>query len=220
ADTASAAASGGYYSALSFSGGSWRPLTSWVLLAADLSIYRGCSFLPLLRFQNVPAMENLQFRLSLSVGGVTLYRAPASFYPAGQGYLALVPLRLPPGDLPGRNSAAAQTLTLEVLSPLSGSYALDLDYLFLMPQNSFAHYQPIATLGQNSKLLDDTFTNQSWSLISDQELPTHQRLGNSPFLSLVSANYFYIFQTNGANLAPIDQTISVKAWYRKRTQVI
>lgn len=216
----SATASNGAFQRLTWSASGWSDLTEWDLSAEDLYAFRGRTVLPMLRFANTPSVSGLLLRLSAASSGVTLYEGGEINVPAGMGYLALSPLRLPCGELQGLDYPAVQQLHLQAYKPGSSSATLDVDDLLLIPQDSFRSYKGLIGLGQNDQLIDDAFTGISYSKHTDYELGSHITLGEGHFIQPNQAARFMIFQGDGNNLAPIDRSISVRAWYRRRRRIL
>jgi len=208
------------------SGGAWCSLASWELSETMLETMGGRLFLPIVRFFSSPVAGILQFRVALSFPGLppalgtTLYQSSAVSRVENQRYLLLQPMRMPFGELPLRFPPAALRFTLQAFSPTTGNQTIAIDDILLLPQEEFAWFISSAGLPAGARLIDDAFAQQTYTLVNYQELHTHQRLG--AWLSLPSgkASWFFFFQVNADGIAPIDLPIAVKAWYRRKRQVL
>ncbi len=212
--------SGGSFQRLVWSNSSWISLLSWSLPASTVSACQGRAYRPILRLANVHAYSDLQLRLVVSVGGVSLCEGAPTQAEPSQGYCILPPLRLPSAVLARVLYARPHTLSLQAYKPNGSSYTLDLDYLLLLPLDSCSHYQAILPLAQNDKLVDDAFSGLTYAVQSNQELATHVPLQASHHLAQGYGAYFYIFQADSSQLAPIERSLSVKAWYRQRKRIL
>jgi hypothetical protein len=209
-------ASGGKYCRYSWSGANWQTLTSWVLGPIEVSQLVGGSVLPLLRFFNPPLSANLQVRILVYLQGNLVFEGPVTYHTSGKGYASLDPLRLPLGELPMQSYASHHQLVLQGKQTDAGEHLLELDDLLLLPQHSFVGYHALSGLSYPLKLIEDGMSANSWSLQDGMEFKSHLSFGSGQELKPALLQYFWCFQTDTNSLAPIDRTLSVRAWYRRR----
>lgn len=209
-------ASGGKYKQYRWSGTDWETLSSWTLSSIAVSLIKGGSLTPLLRFFSSPQSEELDMRLLVSVGGTMVYEGPLSQVPEGQGFAELEPLNLPVGSLPLEHYASPHQLILQARQSDAGEHLLELDDILLLPHQGFAHYRSLSGLPYQACLLDDALLDQSWTLQTGLESKTHHRLGSSTALLPAHQQHFWCFQTDLSGAALISRSLSVKGWYRKQ----
>ncbi len=209
-------ASGGKYCQYSWSGENWQTLTSWILGPIEVSQLAGGSVLPLIRFFNPPLSATLQMRILVYLQGNLVFEGPVTSHASGKGFASLDPLRLPLGELPMHSFARHHQLVLQAKQMEVGDHQLGLDDLLLLPQHSFVCYHALSGLSYPLKMVEDGMRGNSWSLQDGMEYKSHNRIGSGLELQPNLPQYFWIFQTDTNKLAPIDRTLSVRAWYRRR----
>ena len=208
-------ASGGKYAQLRWSGNDWQALGSWNLGPMLVTLINGGTVLPILRFFNPPASSALQFRLVvLQQGKVVFEGAPSQFVP-GKGFAILDPLRLPLGELPLRSYALHHQILLQAKKSDLGEHVLEWDDILLLPQNSFLGFHALSGLSNGQKLTVDEMSGKFWSLADSLEFKSHNRIGSGFTLDAKLPQIFYCFQSDPEGKAPIERTVSVRAWGRK-----
>ena len=216
----SGSASNGAYQQFTWTAGGWSDLTHWDLSATDLFRYQGRAVMPMLRLANTHAYSGMMMKLSVVSNGITLWEGNEVPAEAGKGYVAFGTLRLPCGETLGTIGPYQQELHLQVYKEGTSSTTLDLDDLVLMPQDSFTQHLGLVALAQNEKLIDDAFNGVSYGLKSNYEMGTHIALNRGHFIQPRHHGYFMVFQVNGSEVAPIAQSVSVRAWYRQRRRIL
>lgn len=220
----SAGASNGAYGRFSVPDGSWQDAAGWELSYSQLAALGGRMFLPLLRFQTPLAADGARFRLELRQAGASagpaLCQTPAAAAQSGAGFLALAPLRLPFGALSPRYAPAALHLSLQAFIPAAGSHTINIDDLSLLPQDDFAWFNFPAGLAAGSRLMDDGFARESFSLTDVQQLRAHERVGTWFGLPAGVRSWFYFFQVDEDGMAPTQASIGLQAWWRSRRQIL
>lgn len=209
-----AGASGGKYAVYEWSGSGWQALASWTVPSLDATRLKGFTLLPLLRFFAAPTESGFRLRWQLSVDGVAVWQGPASSVEEGKASARMEPLALPFGELPLRGFAMGHQLTLQAFHAGAGVHKLMLDDFLLLPQQTFGAYHAVGRLKQNASLIDDHARRAVWSESSGQELQTHLRVGGGHQLLPGTLQRFYCFLSEEDGLAPIDRTLSARAWYR------
>ena len=209
-------ASGGKYCQYRWSGSNWQTLTSWVLGPIEVTQLAGGSVLPLLRFFNSPASTLLQFRILLYLQGTLVYEGPVWQHFPGRGYASLDPLYLPLGALPLQSYASHHQLVVQAKQTDVGEHLVELDDLLLLPQHNFTGYHALSGLSYPLKLIEDGMSGKSWSVKDGMEFKSHVCFGTGLGLQPNLPQYFWCFQTDTNDLAPIDRTLLVRAWYRRQ----
>ena len=213
-------ASGGKYVQLRWSGNDWQTLGSWSLGPVLVSQINGGTVLPMLRFFNPPSSQALQFRLVvLQQGKIVFEAAPAQFAP-GKGFAILDPLRLPLGELPLRSYALHHQILLQAKQSDSGEHLLEWDDILLLPQKPFLGFHALSGLSSGQKLIVDEMSGKSWSETDSLEFKSHNRIGSGLSLDAKQPQIFYCFQTDPEGKAPIERTVSVRAWGRKQWSLL
>lgn len=213
------AASGGAFGRFNISGGSWQTFASWELDTITLALLGGRLFLPLLRFQSPLSLDGARFRALLSTNA-PVFCSPAAIAPGGARFLALSPLQLPFGSLSPRYAPAGLQLSLEAFLPAVGAQTLELDDLLLLPQDNFAWFEAAAGIGADERLMDDSFTRESYTVLDGQQLRAHQRVGDWFGLPAGARSWFYCFQVDANGAALPQSSVGVRAWYRTRRQIL
>ena len=219
-DVSDTGSSGGVFKRVSWSEAGWTSLLYWALSATNLSRTQGRALLPIIRLANAHAYEDLQLRLVLKVGDTLLYEGATQWVSPDLGYVAFPALRLPPAALSGVLSAQAQSLYLVGNKPNTDTYTLDLDHLQLLPLDAFSHYQGLVNLAQNDYLVDDAFEGLFHGVQGGYELSTHIPIQQGHLVQPEHHAKLVFFQSDGDDAAPIERTLSVKAWYRRRKRVL
>jgi hypothetical protein len=219
-DVSDANSSGGAFRRVTWADAGWTSLLYWTLSATNLSRFQGRALLPLIRLANAHAYADLQLRLMLKAGNIILYEGDSQYVSADLGYVTFPALRLPPAALSGVLSAQAQSLHLYGNKPNTDSYTLDLDHLQLLPLDAFSHYQGLVNLAQNDTLVDDAFEGLFHGVQGGYELSTHIPIQQGLQVQPEHHTKLVFFQSDGDDAAPIERTLSVKAWYRRRKRVL
>lgn len=216
----SANASNGSFQRHTWSTAGWTDLTYWAMSLTDLAKYQGRAVRPVLRMANVHTYDGLSMKLSVVSNGVTIWMSNEVPAMAGSGFVEFGVLRIPAGETLGTNGPYTQNLHLHVFKEGTSSATLDLDELILMPTDSITKHLGLMALAQNHKLIDDAFYGISYGEQSDYEMGTHVALNRGHFLMPKHNGYFVLFMVNSSGLAPIAQSVSVKAWYRQRRRIL
>ena len=219
-DVSDANSSGGAFRRVSWTDAGWNSLLYWTLSATNLSRYQGRAVMPILRLANAHTYDDLQLRLVLKAGNIILYEGATQWVNANLGYLTFPPFRLPPAPLSGVLSAQAQALHLYGHKSNTDSYTLDLDHLQLLPLDAFTHYQGLVNLAQNDTLVDDAFEGLFHGVQGGYELSTHIPIQKGLFIQPEHHAKLVFFQSDDDDAAPIERTLSVRAYYRRRKRVL
>lgn len=216
----SSSATNGSFQRHTWSAAGWTDLTYWAMSLSDLAKYQGRAVRPLIRLANNHAYDGLLMKLSVVSNGVTIWEGNEVPSVAGSGFVEFGILRIPAGETLGTNGPYTQDLHLHVYKEGTSSATLDLDDLILMPTDSFSKHLGLVALAQNNKLIDDAFYGVSYGEQSDYEIGTHIALNRGHFLMPKHNGYFVLFMVNGNGMAPIAQSVSVKAWCRQRRRIL
>jgi hypothetical protein len=209
-------ASGGKYAQLRWSGKDWQSLGSWTLGPMLVSQINGGTVLPIVRFFNPVASSALQLRFVVKQQGMLVFEGAAAQAGPGKGFAVLDPLRLPLGELPLRNYALQHQLLLQAMQSDSGEHVVEWDDFLLLPQAGFLGFHALSGLTRGQKLIVDEVSGKSWSSQDGLEFKSHNQIGSGIRLQAKTPQIFYCFQSDPEGDAPIERTVSVRAWGRKQ----
>jgi hypothetical protein len=216
----SGSASNGAFQRFTWTAEGWSDLTHWDMSLTDLARYLGRAVMAMIRLANTHAYSGLLMKISITSNGITLWEGNEVPAVAGNGFVALGTMRLPCGETLGTNGPYQQEIHLHVYKEGTSSYILDIDDLLLIPQDSFTQHMGLVPLAQNEILMDDAFNGVSYGIQSDYEMGTHIALNKGHFIMPKHHGYFMVFQANSSDVAPIAQSVSVRAWYRQRRRIL
>ena len=192
----------------------------WTLPAADMNIYGGQYFGVFARWGTVPVGNvKLQLRLS-NVYGQALYTGP-QVQASGSVLEKLGVISLPPGQYAGTSSHASGVLNLWGQGTAGGT--MTLDYLMLMPLDSYKYYNTPDSdsqlLATHDYLVDDALTE---SLYLEDRSNQYIKIGGwfsqgrSPTLWPGKTQRLYFLWDKAVGAHDITQTLKVVASYRPR----
>lgn len=217
---ASGTASGGYFRRFTSTTAGWNDLTGWTVTAEDLWLFEGRSVTPVIRLASAHAYSGLLMKICVFSGGLLVFEGEEISAVASKGFYVFPPVHLPSGELRGVDYPGVQVVHLYLYKPDTTSTTIDIDDLLLIPMDSFSYYAGLIPLSQNEVLFDDAFAGKVYGKQGDYELGTHIGMGNGHFLLPNHACRFLIFQGDDNELAPIDRSLSVRAWYRRRRRIL
>lgn len=193
---------------------------SWTLPAADLQRARGRSFRILARFPGAAGSVYVRPQIR-NASNVVLWEGDelALTMPIYESWQDLGVVPLPPG---GYGSAfGAMRLSLS----LRGSGVTQLDVLQLTALDSYRQWELVGTgiaVGANQSIVLDGIDGLAYVLSGTARVPLPVAVGAPLMLQPGLAQRLYVLhqinanQTGGAGDAPIDATMSVRAWHRPR----
>ncbi len=193
---------------------------SWTLPAADLQRARGRSFRILARFADAAGSVYVRPQIR-NASNVVLWGGDelALTMPIFESWQDLGVVPLPPG---GYGSAfGAMRLSLS----LRGSGVTQLDVLQLTALDSYRQWELVGTgiaVGANESIVIDGIDGLAYVLAGTARYPLPVAVGGPLMLQPGLTQRLYLlhqiaaFQTAGAGDAPINATMSVRAWHRPR----
>lgn len=218
ASTASALASGGFYSICSTTASEADALT-WTLNAAFLNACKGNYYKAVLKIFGGDS-RGFKFRLKVVWNGTVIWQS-GQVQPDSSSSVCvrdLVAFRLPPW-LPSLSSLDGVSLVLTLQSP-GGASSLWVDWLQLMPVDG---WRSMAYVGygcaQNKRIVDDGITD----FLYQDDGAGATKIGNlvgygSPIELMPGKDQrlYFMMHSWAGDAAEIDRVISVKLFYRPR----
>jgi hypothetical protein len=218
-DTVSADCSGGYLNRLTWSTAAWADLVYWSITSSNVTKFKNRMVMPIIRLGSVLA-EAAQLKLVLKAGSITLYESPVIYANAGIYYVKFNPIRIPPNMVSSVVSTVALELHLYAYKNDTTTDTIDVDFILLMPLDTFAHYQSIDTLSENDYLVDDGLSDFIYSVKSGYESPTHiPVLSNNRIFTKNNAK-FVVFLTNSSDQCEISRQVTILPKYRSCLRVL
>jgi hypothetical protein len=218
----SSACSGGSYKTLSWSVAEEVELLTWVMSAARVWDAGGNAFRFLLRLVNPPSYTDLWLKLRVKAGGqdTVIGETDWALVKAGECLQELGPSPLPPGALPSGASGTPLKLVLVARRQAAGGHTFSLDYLALLALDGYRRYQGIACLPAGAQLVDDPL----WGVAAYQPgsgwLATHLAFGAPLELTPGVGQRLTFFHDEDGGLAPIERSLSIRAWYRPSRRIL
>lgn len=190
-----------------------QAVEQWTLSQALLQDAMGYDFHLMARFRSVngtvylrPAVWDATGSYALWTGDevqVTLMSDPIVD-------LGVIPL--PPG---GYSTAyAAQRLYIAMRS--ASSVVVQVDFFAFFPASTFRRLRMLSTIANGVKITDDQPEKRGYSLNGSVETPNVAPQGRDLLLYPNTLQRIYFLWSLGGLTAPVDQTFTVKAWYRPR----
>jgi hypothetical protein len=121
-------------------------------------------------------------------------------------------ISLPPGGY--STTYGAQRLTL-YYRPV-GSVTIHLDSFLLFPAVAFRRLTPVGSVASGAKITDDPIEDRAYITASSVDRPGVVRRSSAVQVWPNTLQRIYFAWTLANRTAPIDQTFTVKAWYRPR----
>lgn len=156
---ADAASSGGGYRRVSWNGDDPVEILRWELGSGWLAQAGGRPFRPLLRFANHFTFDDLRLSIQVHDAENVLFESPAQTMQPGVRLQELPPVLLPPW-FPVTDPPAALTLILIGQRAAGGGSTLDLDFMALLPLESWRRYASLAGLPFGARLVDDPLSGR------------------------------------------------------------
>jgi hypothetical protein len=218
--TANATCSGGDYNAFTLETDGEVLMYTWTLSAGLLEACGGRYFKTMLRFFS-GSVTSVWFRPYIYYGSVVpLWRGPlVRFDSAYARYMRdLAVIQLPPW-LDAVEDLDGLTLRLYGKRVTAVDTIINLDYLYLLPVESFRLFEVNGAIAYQSAIVDDGPKGQVYS----QNAAGAARKANvvaygSPIMAHPGKvqRLYFLCHSDAANTAEIARTLSIKAWYRPR----
>lgn len=210
------------YCTLSWSDTDWTALCIWTLPNADVQLYAGQAYRPVLHLFNAHAYEDLYLKIKLQKSNNVLWAGDAVFADPSYQYLLFPPVRIPPHQLLG--DLLPHHVDLVVYGQHEGSeeYTLDVDQLLLLPLDASASFLGFFDMYQDDLLIDDSFRdlhNVHYGA-NGAETVAHLRQGGPLLITPGEYNRIFFVLANGENQVDILRTATLKAYYRKRIRLL
>lgn len=215
--TASASASGGYYVRKSITTSETTALT-WALDATFLNACKG-NYYKALVFMYQGDTRNFKFRLKITWNSTTLWQS-GQVQPANLSIAVrdIATFRLPPW-LPSLSSLDGVNLVLTAQSTTT-TQDLDVDFLMLMPTDGWRQLVYIGYgAAQNKRIMDDGIAGDLYQDAGDGSGKIGNISGYGRPIQLYpgkNQRLYFGLHTYQADLQYIDESISVKLYYRPR----
>ncbi len=205
--TIDAACSGGEYQALSWSNAAENQLTTWTLASGSFlqKTYRAVA-----RLQAALTYDDLWLKAKLLAGNTLIAETRWMLVEAGQELVVIGSLTIPPYPLGEAINVGNLTLALYE-KRASGSGALNLDYVLLMPQDAWRRYGAITGLAYNEILVDNPVRGVLVTSYSTGSYKVTHKIeeGRPLMLRPGVKNILTFLQADTTGEAPIGRTASV-----------
>lgn len=219
-DAVDANCSGGDYSAYAITAPGDNLMYTWTLTAARVAACMGRDYKILARFADSSGITDVWFHTltAASIPGALV--RPSNYYARVLRDLGTV--QLPPW-LGGVGSPGAVNIELYGRRAVELTQTINLDFLFLMPTDSYREYQMLGELEYQYTLVD----NGTEDMVYTQDSSGANRQGNVTAIGeplMVEpgrdARIYFLHHLNLADSAPITRTLSIKAFYRPRRSTL
>lgn len=216
--SADAACSGGAYASLSWTGTGENSLATWTLASGA---FRQRNYKAVARLQAATAYTDLFLKAKLMSGTLVLAETRWTLVSAGPSLVEIGSMQIPPFRFGAHVDLG--NLTVALYEKRAGSDgAITLDYVALMPQDSWRKLEAVAGSGlaYNETLTDDPTLNTLATLAGAAYKVTQVVAEGEPVMlqpGVKNVLYFLASDTTGA--APIARTatVTVQARMRKRS---
>ena len=202
-----AACSGGQYDDLSWADTAENQLVTWTLASGSFlhKKYRAVA-----RLQASVAYTDLWLKLKLLSGSTEIAETRWMLVGDGEELVVIGSLTIPPYTLGQALDLGNLTLGLYE-KRASGSGALNLDYILLMPQDSWRRYGAISGLAYNQKLIDNPVDNLLYTDDGTSGYTITNKIdeGGPLMLRPDVKNYLYFLQEDTDGLASIDRSANI-----------
>lgn len=133
-----------------------------------------------------------------------------------QALVDLGVLPIPPGGYSAAWGAGRLVLDIRTAT----SQTVELDCFILMPAISYRRLTSVKTIADNGKITDDPCANRAYATMSSVEYPYIVRRGAPVQVWPNTLQRLYFAWSLYDKSAPVDQTVSVKAWHRPRRVIV
>lgn len=216
---ADSSCSGGNSALVEWTSLSEIPIWKWTLTPAQLDFMKGCRFRPLLRLASLPSAGiRLRWSVPNLTGSGEMLRTEQTLLDPSL-YLAPLPaVRLPPEWMGG---GPYDPLDIQLLAECStaGVKTLNIDFVHLLPAESFQHLRPLGGLGAGYTLISDGRENKVYASqnTGGSKHLSHALTGGPILLYPGRENRIYCLYETAAG-APVDSLIQVAVIQRARIQ--
>ena len=221
-DTPLATCSGGFYAALTYTATTETLVATWAIDTAQLSYMAGGQFAVLARWAAAFPYTNMWLRLKLEAvtTGADLWVGEQNLIPDDRELHLLDVLRLPP-YLVGQANLKGINLTLYALRNTAGAHTIKPDFLQLSPisgDNGWLRFLSVDNgVGYEEYFTHDATEGFTYRIDTSSKLISEFAQYGGPIMlvpGVVQKLYFLTCDYNG--IAEVDQSWTVKLWYRPR----
>ena len=213
-----------FYGSLSYTATTETKIATWAISTAELTYMAGGRFAILARWQAAFPYSDMWLRLKVEGASSAIDSGELNIIPNTRELHSLDVFRLP-NNLMGQSNLKGVNLVLYAYRNQSGAHTVPLDYIQLSPiagDGSWLHFKSV----DNGVDYQEYFTHDAterWTYRTDTSskiLAEFSNQGGEIQLvpSTVQKLYFLTCDENG--LAKVDQTWTVKLWYRPRRNAL
>jgi len=216
AGTVDAACSGGSYAALPWTGTGINQLTTWSLVTTFMGQRH---FKLIARFRDTFAYTDLWLKAKLMAGTLVLAETRWEMMGASKELQLIGTMQIPP--FKHGSYVDLGTLTVALYEKRAGGDGtINLDYIALVPQDSWRHYGAITGLAYNKTLIDNPLLDLLVTNYLTAYEVTHLVESGQPIMLQPGVkNILYFLHDTDTGTAPIARTatVTVKCHPRRRT---
>jgi hypothetical protein len=219
-DTGDATDSGDFFASIAWTATTETLVATWALASADLDYMAGGRFAILARWDAAFPYTNVWLRLKLEGTSSVLYTGNLSLIPDLRGLHWLDTFRLPP-YLAGQANLKGVNLKLYALRNTAGEHTIALDYLMLgaiSGDNGWKRFVSVDVgIAYQEYFTHDDTEGFTYRTDTSADIIAEFTGYGGPILltpNAVQKLYFLTADENG--LAKVDQTWTIKLWYRPR----
>lgn len=216
--TAGALTSGGFHKAITWAGDSEAEIWTYTLTAAMLAAARGAWFLPIARFQAGSVDSSIYLRLYIKLSSTIVYAGPQLAL-TGDDYLQpLGAIQLPPFL---ERLTTPKALTLSLRATKTGGGAVNLDYIQLIPLDSYRFLRQLgfAIPNGNTIYIDELWDRRGLVYAGDSSGNLYRawaERGTKLRLQPNTKQRIYILHDESDNTSNIGRKFTAKLYYRPR----
>lgn len=226
-DHADATASGGNYSTLAWTATTETLIATWDLTAANLTYAFGKRYAILARWFGAFPYTNAYIRFKLTTtNDNVIWTGNLSLISSTRELAMLDVLRLPHHKFITGEDIQALKLKMYGFRNAAGTHSIDLDYLQLSPIARESGWLRLLSADkgipyQDQFIYDGTNGEVYHRINSSGRYLTEFTVYGGPLMLTPNADFRIYYNTcNEAGAALIDQTFTVKMWYRARRHVV
>jgi len=216
--TASAAASGGFYRAITWVGDNDTPLWAATLTKAQLAAARGGYFMVLVRLQGGTITADYSMRVRVMLSNTVAYDGPTVTLTAGDNLQSLGAIQLPPSVT---RQTAPKAMNLQLRATKTGGGTLNLDCVYLIPLDSYRFLRQLdyAVPSSNTLYVDELWDRKGLVYAGDSTGGYYRvwvERGTKLALTPGIKQRLYIVHDESDGSSNIGREFTAKLYYRPR----